>query len=535
MKISGNPKVWLVILTLICVIYPIPGIQAHRDKPVGALLTEIGKTQSAYQIETQESQEIIFTLADGSELVKHVINGPPNPPAGFEAERLVTMTFTSDAVILPNFPSYDWVFGCSAVAGAMIAGWYDRGLYPKMYEGPANGGVMPLSDIDWPTWSDGYSVYPNNPLVASHKTVDGRVLNGSIDNYWVSYMSMEDDPYITHGWTHHIWGTAIGDYMKTSQSAYGNPDGATIFYNWNTLSSPLTCSDMEYLRPENTSDLIQFLKDIDGTYGRKLFYEARGYTVSDCYNRLTNNMISGGFSLSDFQSEINAGHPVFLNLRGHSVVGFGYSGSTIYIRDTWNNDPGNVYSMIWGGSYMGMELVSVGIVRLAPVPPQPPTDVVASEGKFNNKIRLSWNPSLGAENYQIFRSSEDESTNAVIISDEHSGSPYDDDSAHFGRDYYYWVKACNFVGCSDFSLHGLGWLGETSDDDAPPVPPVHVQASKGTYFDKVKITWEHTENAYYYEVFRNTSNTTSDSTRLISNLTDNYFNDFEPEPEITFY
>jgi len=58
----------------------------------------------------------------------------------------------------------------------------------------------------------------------------------------------------------------------------------------------------------------------DGTYGRKLFYEARGYTVTDCYSQSTDNIIAGGFSFSQFMAEIDAGRPVMLNLDGHTVV-----------------------------------------------------------------------------------------------------------------------------------------------------------------------------------------------------------------------
>jgi len=82
---------------------------------------------------------------------------------------------------------------------------------------------------------------------------------------------------------------------------------------------------------------------------RKLFYEARGYTVTDCYNQKTDNN-GGGFTLNNFKAEIDAGHPVLLNLAGHSIVGYGYNGSTIYIRDTWDNDPSQTYTMPWGGA-----------------------------------------------------------------------------------------------------------------------------------------------------------------------------------------
>jgi len=198
----------------------------------------------------------------------------------------------------------------------MIAGYYDNNSYTNMYTGPTNGGVMPITDTSWSTWSDGFVTYPNNPLIASHQWVDGRTIKGSIDDYWVQYDSSATDPFIGN-WTEHTWGSAIGDYMKTSQSAYNSTDGSTWFYN-NDNNSKLTCTAMEsiYYAPFG-----RFVSAFDGTYGRKEFYEARGYSVSDCYNQKTDNKVTGGFSLADFQAEIDAGHPVLLNLEGHSIVG----------------------------------------------------------------------------------------------------------------------------------------------------------------------------------------------------------------------
>jgi len=141
--------------------------------------------------------------------------------------------------------------------------------------------------------------------------------------------------------------------MKTSQSAFGNIDGSTTFYNWASSASPLTCGDMA----------TNGIDTQDGTYGRKLFYEARGYTVTDCYNQKTDNTIAGGFSFAQYKAEIDAGRPVMLNLEGHTVVGVGYDDSSnlVYIHDTW--DYSN-HTMTWGASYSGMGLLSVSIVNL---------------------------------------------------------------------------------------------------------------------------------------------------------------------------
>lgn len=296
----------------------------------------------------------IERLSDGKAFEKACINGPPVPPLGFEVERQAVSLPVPDRAAgtsVLTVPAFNWVFGCSAVSGAMIAGFYDRSGYADMYTGPTNGGVMPLDNSSWPSWSDGSSTYQSCPLVASKSGVDGRVSEGSIDDYWIQYGSTASDPYITGGWTQHTWGDAIGDYMMTSQSAFSNSDGSTTFYNWSGSASPLTCDVMaSYALP-------------DGTLGRKHFYEARGYTVTDCYNQKTDNTIAGGFSFAQFKSEIDAGRPVMLNLEGHTVVGVGYDDTSnlVYIHDTW--DYGN-HTMTWGGSYSGMTLLSVSIVNL---------------------------------------------------------------------------------------------------------------------------------------------------------------------------
>ncbi len=291
------------------------------------------------------------TLPDGTEEEGHIISGPPSPLPEY-AEEYAANTIEGEVEgTLANFPAFTWVFGCSAVSAAMIATYYDRGSYPNMYTGPTNGGVMPLNNSSWPTWSDGYVTYPNNPLIASHKGIDGRTTRGSIDDYWIKYGSTSNDPYITGGWTQHTWGGALGDYMMTSQSAFNNTDGSTRFWNYSTIPDKYTCANL----------VIAGHTD-DGTLGRKAFYESRGYTVTDCYNQKTDNN-GGGFTLASFKAQIDAGHPVLLNLAGHSVVGYGYSGSTVYIRDTWDTSS---HTMPWGGSYDGMALKSVSVVRLKP-------------------------------------------------------------------------------------------------------------------------------------------------------------------------
>ena len=321
---SGNALQWLLLVMA-----------------VFCLFLVVGVLPSAHAQESPYFTVHTLTLKDGTSLDDDVINGPPVPPPGYDIQRatvsLPEFVIASGSASL-NVPAYAWFFGCSATSGSMIAGYYDREGFPNLYTGPTNGGVMPLDGSPWPAWKDvNGDTYAQNPLTASHQGLDGSTERGSINDYWVYYLSDAQDPYVSNNWTQHTWGSAIGDYMKTSQFAYGNDDGSTQFYNYTSSASPLTCSAMK----------AGGVSQNDGTYGRKLFYEAKGYTVTDCYNQKTDNIIAGGFSFTQYKAEINAGRPVMLNLKGHTIVGFGYNDftSTVYIHDTWDYSP---HSMTWG-------------------------------------------------------------------------------------------------------------------------------------------------------------------------------------------
>ena len=107
-------------LLLIVIVVPFPAVQAAAEFPYEAT-DEITTTA---------------TLSDGSEIGVQVIDGPPEPPVEFAAERAASVVTSLDrATSLSGFPSYDWVFGCSAVSAAMIAAYYDNNGYPNMYTG----------------------------------------------------------------------------------------------------------------------------------------------------------------------------------------------------------------------------------------------------------------------------------------------------------------------------------------------------------------------------------------------------------------
>ena len=258
------------------------------------------------------------------------------------------------AVILSNVPDILWSFGCSATAAAMIAGYYDRTGYYNMYDGPTNGGLMPMNNSSWPDVVIAGEDRHQCPLSATRNGVDGRSIKGHVDDYWVSYNSAAADPYYLH-WAEHAWGDCTGDYMGTNQKLKGNNDGSTLFWFYN--SGAPRCN--EY----NTTQW-------DGAYGLARFFESRGYSVLDnCTRLIYSGTATSGCTFNDFKNEINAGRPVFIQLNGHTVTGYGYDNPNImYIHDTWDY---GIHSMTWGGSWGGLAQWGMSYFHLAPVTPNP--------------------------------------------------------------------------------------------------------------------------------------------------------------------
>ena len=263
---------------------------------------------------------------------------------------------TRSAVMLSNVPAFSWCFGCSATSAAMAAGYYDNNGYADMYTGPTNGGVCPMDNSSWPDVTINGELNHQCPLSATHEGLDGRTTKGHVDDYWIVYGNAGPDPWIANGWDQHSWGSCTADYMGTNQSTYSNTDGGTMFYVA-TNGSPLY--DYTACEPEH----------IDGCHGLREFYESRVYDVLNNYTQCIYgyNGNTQGFTLSQYQAEIDEGRAVLIHVEGHSMLGVGYEGGgsdIIYLHDTWDY---NLHAMNWGGSYSGMLHYAMTIVELAPV------------------------------------------------------------------------------------------------------------------------------------------------------------------------
>jgi len=85
-----------------------------------------------------------------------------------------------------------------------------------------------------------------------------------------------------------------------------------------------------------------------------------------------------------------------------------------------------------------------------------PTDVSATDGIYEDRTEITWTPVNGATYYEVWRHTSNNIGAAALIA-SNAISPYSDAGGSLGKPYYYWVKACNTNGCSNFSTSNTGF------------------------------------------------------------------------------
>jgi len=250
---------------------------------------------------------------------------------------------------------YDWWHGCSATSAGMVMGHYDReGYSGGTYDNLVPGGVAELSTHGVADWSALVQ-----PAIASvehcNDFYSGDLTNGGTSPPGGAYgVSGDDVPQPWHSFN------CIADFMGTSQDACGNSNGSTTFYYF-TNGDPFTADNA----------VTYSVQDQSGMYGLREYLEYCGYEDETLYNQYIQGVGSDpakGFTLAQYQAEIDAGRPVLIHVEGHTMCGVGYDDnnpSTIYLNDTWTPGP---HTMTWGGSYSGLGHLGVTVLEITPEP-----------------------------------------------------------------------------------------------------------------------------------------------------------------------
>jgi fibronectin type 3 domain-containing protein len=145
-----------------------------------------------------------------------------------------------------------------------------------------------------------------------------------------------------------------------------------------------------------------------------------------------------------------------------------------------------------------------------------PRRVKASDDTYTDRVHVAWGMMSNAASYEIWRGAKDATDQAEKVGATESNA-WDDVTAAPGVTYFYWVRAVTEVGLGAFSKPDKGRRKSLA---AQLRPPGRVQASDGTFSDKVLVKWQAVSNATGYEVWRGEA---SNAPALLgASLTDSY-------------
>ncbi len=95
-------------------------------------------------------------------------------------------------------------------------------------------------------------------------------------------------------------------------------------------------------------------------------------------------------------------------------------------------------------------------------PPSVPERVAASDGEYLEKVRILWDAASGAASYEVYRAESADGEKSLLGTA--TEALYDDAPAEQGTTYWYWVKAKNEDGDSDFSDVDEGHRASTQEE-----------------------------------------------------------------------
>ena len=155
-------------------------------------------------------------------------------------------------------------------------------------------------------------------------------------------------------------------------------------------------------------------------------------------------------------------------------------------------------------------------------PAFPPRNLYVVD-RTEDSLAVVWNTINRATHYDVQRSDSEDCDYAVVAT-EVAALGLVDEGLQPDSVYYYQVRACNDLGCTEFSDDPVAGFTESDADVSIPAAPKDVDVVRkdvSVFPDVDEVTWTAVESATYYQVYRAGDRLTAVSAPLtISSHTD---------------
>ena len=149
-------------------------------------------------------------------------------------------------------------------------------------------------------------------------------------------------------------------------------------------------------------------------------------------------------------------------------------------------------------------------------PPAFPPRYLYVVDRTETSLAIVWNVTDRTTHYDVQRSDAEDGKYAIVAT-EVTALGLVDEGLQAGSVYYYLVRACSDLGCTDFGDNPVAGLTESEGEvDVPAAPKdVRVVRKKIEVFpDRDEVTWAAVDGATYYEVYRAGDRLTAESAPL---------------------
>ena len=147
------------------------------------------------------------------------------------------------------------------------------------------------------------------------------------------------------------------------------------------------------------------------------------------------------------------------------------------------------------------------VPTLEATPERPPSSAPSSlrtVDRSAHTLTIVWKSSYRATSYDVQRSASEDGDYAVVASDT-TVLGIVDEGLQPDSLYYYRVRACNHLGCSEFSRNAVAGVTESDGKVSVPSAPAEIHVVKKTveiFPDVDEVTWTEVQGATYYRVYR---------------------------------